>query len=457
VSVANPVVERLTRADLRAFVSRAVVAAVRRAAATSPLYAWFYGRAGVRPELLSTIDEVRRHVPLLSKQDVLAFQQTLPGGGATPTDPAVRQLHLTSGTSGAGREIYPRDSNDLAGLGIPGAYEYLWAGLRPGDRLMLTIPYSQTMAGPYFQETCAAAGLVPVNAFAGSTADRLRDLYRFACAGISGTPSYVHRLTLEAREQGLRPATDLPSLRAVFVSGEPYGAGWAHDIGAFWGATVCEGWGATQTLGVAMCTCEHGAVLLDADGAPAHGVLHGLDHRCWIEVVGPDGTPVEPGQTGEIVVTTLRPGGQPTIRFRMADRVRLLEPGSCGCGRALSCYAAGTIGRVDDMIKIRGMNVWPDAVDAVLLRSPVVDYRGRVYSDERGRESVEVTIAFAAGTPPSAVADHPERLRHAVRQAVGVTVDIRVVDPADMPEEQFKSRRWRDERAVREAPVGSHA
>lgn len=450
MSVANPVIEGMDEAELLGLVSRAAVAAVRRAAATSSLYQWFYARTDLRPERLRTLDDVRRHVPMVTKQDLLDFQRTLPGGGASPADPSVRQLHLTSGTSGAGREIYPRDGRDLAGLGIPGAYEYLWAGLAPGDRLMLTIPYSQTMAGPYFQETCAAAGLVPVNGFAGSTADRLRDLERFACAGISATPSYVHRLTLEAKESGLR----LPSLKAIFLSGEPYGAAWAHDTAAFWGATVCEGWGATQTLGVAMCTCERGAVTVDGDGAARHAVLHGLDHRCWIEVVHPDGSPVEPGETGEIVVTVLRPSAQPAIRFRMADKVRLLPRGSCGCGRPTSCYAAGTIGRVDDMLKIRGMNVWPDAMDAVLLRAPVVDYRGRVYSDERGREAVGVTVAFAPGTPPESVADLPSRLRQAVKREVGISVDITVVDPGQMPEQQFKSRRWRDDRAVREAGVG---
>jgi phenylacetate-CoA ligase len=424
MATANPAVEGLSREQLAGFVDRAAVAAVRRAAATVPFYQWCYRRHGVDVDALSGIDDVRRTVPLVTKQDLLEFQETLPGGGSRPTDPAVRQLHLTSGTSGAGREVYPRDAHDLAGLGIPGAYEYLWAGLEPGDRLLLTIPYGQTMAGPYFQETCAAAGLVPVNGFAGSTADRIEQLYRFGCAGISATPSYLHRLTMEARQRGRSPAEDLPSLRAIFLSGEPYGPEWAHDTAQFWGATVAEGWGAT------------------------HGVLHGLDHRCWVDVVDPDGRPVAPGEYGEIVVTVLRPSAQPAIRFRMADRVRLLEPGACGCGLPFSCYAAGTIGRVDDMLKIRGMNVWPDAIDAVLLRSPVVDYRGRVYTDTTGRESVDVVITLEPGTPPALAEQLPGRLRRAVKAAVGVTVDLRV-GTEQLPEQQFKSRRWRDERAVR--------
>jgi phenylacetate-CoA ligase len=300
------------------------------------------------------------------------------------------------------------------------------------------------MAGPYFQDTCAAAGLVPVNGFAGNTLERLEQLYRFGCAGISGTPSYLHRLTQAAREQGRAPAHDLPSLKAIFVSGEPYGADWAAETGAFWGAQVCEGWGATQTLGVALCTCETGAVGTGPDGRPRHAVLHGLDHRTWIEVLDPLGDPVGPGDSGEIVVTMLRPSGQPTIRFRMADRVQLLAPGSCPCGRPFSCYRAGSIGRVDDMMKIRGMNVWPAAVDAIVLRAPVLDYRGRIWTDDGGRERVGITVAVDAG----AAAGLPDRLRQELKAAVGVSVEVSVL-VGGLPEEQFKSRRWQDQRVVR--------
>lgn len=456
MTAANPVVERMSRAELQELVSAAAVAAVRRAAATEPFYRWFYAESDVRPERLRTLADVRRYVPMVRKQDLLAFQETLPGGGATPTDPRARQLHLTSGTSGVGREIYPRIGDDLAGLGIPGAYEYLWAGLVPGDRLLLTIPYSQTMAGPYFQETCAAAGVIPINGFTGSTTERIEMLYRFACSGVSATPSYVHRLTLEARQFGRRPHEDLPSLKAIFLSGEAYGVGWAQETAEFWGATVYEGWGATQTLGVTMCTCTGGAVTVGSDGLPRHSVLHGLDHRCWIEIVDADGEQVEAGEFGEIVVTMLRPSGQPAIRFRMGDKVQLLDPETCGCGRPFSCYAAGTIGRVDDMMKIRGMNVWPDAVDAVVLRSPVVDYRGRIFSDATGRESVDLVIALESGTPPRSAAELPGQLRRALKQKVGISVDVSVVDVEHMPEQQFKSRRWRDDRAARADEVVLH-
>lgn len=394
------------------------------------------------------MDDVRRAVPFSTKADVLAFYAQFPHGGTQPDDPTTRQLHLTSGTSGVGREVYPRTAADLAGLGTPGAYELIWAGLVPGDRLMLTMPYSQTMAGPYFQDTCLAAGVIPVNAFSGSTPDRLEDLGRFACAGISATPSYVHRLAVEAKQMGISPMSDLPSLRTIFLSGEPYSAAWAAEQSEFWGVTLFEGWGATQTLGIAMSTCERGSFTRTASG-PQHAILHGLDHRCWIEVLDPDGRPVSPGDFGEIVVTLLRPGAQPSIRFRMGDKVKALEQGSCECGRPFTCYQAGNIGRVDDMIKIRGMNVWPEAVDAVVLRAPVVDYRGRIFNDAGGKESVELLVEVEPGTGFTEVGGLLNRLRAEIKAAVGVNVDPRLVDHGRMPEQRFKSRRWIDERAVR--------
>src|SRR3954454_20065887 len=102
MAIANSVIERMNRAELLELVSAATLAAVRRAADTVPFYRWFYAELGVRPERLGTLEDVRRNVPTVRKQDLLAFQETQPGGGAAPTDPSVRQLHLTSGTSGVG-------------------------------------------------------------------------------------------------------------------------------------------------------------------------------------------------------------------------------------------------------------------------------------------------------------------------------------------------------------------
>lgn len=440
----NSRIERLDRSEIERFVERNSIEKIKDVAATSPFYRWYYEKHSVDVSRLKTIADIRAVVPTVSKSDFLEFQSLDPD---RPHLPDVRQIHLTSGTSGVGREVHARTQLDLASIGTGGAYEFVWAGLGPGDRVMLTMPYTQTMAGPYFQGACEAAGVVPINAFSASTEDRLDLLYRFGCAGLVATPSYLHRMTLIARERGLRPAGDLPSLTALFLSGEPYGLQWASEVAAFWGATLCEGWGATQTLGVVMATCERGALVRSGSGAAGRGVLHGLDHRCLIEVLDPkSGRPVAPGETGELVITNLRAKGLPCIRFRMGDRVRLLPLGSCGCGRHFTCYEAGTISRLDDMIKVRGMNVWPSAVDEIVFAEPVTDYSGRVFTDQAGREMIELLVEPAHVPPDSA--GFRESLASRIRTRIGVSVEVRLIDRNSIGEVQFKSRRWRDERTV---------
>ncbi|MGH3253973.1 MAG: phenylacetate--CoA ligase family protein [Streptosporangiaceae bacterium] len=452
-ATANGLWERASAEAIRTFVTQRLLETIARAYEQVPFYRSFYRAAGLNPARLRTLSDIHRDVPLLSKADLLAFQDGHPL--ADVRQPGVRQIHLTSGTSGSGREVHLRDSRDLAALGTGGAYAYLWAGLKEGERLLLTIPYSQTMAGPYFQASCEAAHVVPVNGFVLDTEARVQALRSYRCAGLSATPSHLHRLTVVAREAGLKPAADMPSLRSIFLSGEPYGTQWALGMQEFWGARIHEGWGATQTMGVALATCSAGALVMNG-GSAARGTLHGLDHRVFVEVLGQDGGEVEPGGRGEIVISTLRASAMPCIRFRMGDEVRRDPRPGCACGMQFSRYEAGTLRRLDNMIKIRGMNVWPEAVDdAILEMSAVADYRGSVYTDDDGREQVLLEVEIL---PTGRTGDLEKALERRVKVAVGITPIVRAVppgtlaDPAGAGDGPFKARRWSDHRAAIQEP-----
>jgi phenylacetate-CoA ligase len=443
--------EQASAESISAYAILRLLDTIARAYEQVPFYRWFYAAAGLDPARLRTLADVRRHVPFVTKADLLAFQdgQELAGLGR----PGIRQFHLTSGTSGMGREIHVRDVRDIAALGTGGAYAYLWAGLEPGQRLLLTIPYGQTLAGPYFQASCQAAGLVPVNGFALDSEARVEALRAYRCAGLSATPSHLHRLTAVARRNGLEPAVELPSLRSIILSGEAYSLPWARDMQEFWGAQVHEGWGATQTLGVALATCPSGAVV-EREGSVTRGTLHALDHRVFVEVLNGEGEQVEPGCRGEIVISTLRSFGTPCIRFRMGDEIRRDHRPKCACGMQLSRYEAGTLCRIDDMIKIRGMNVWPQAVDgAVLEMAGITDYRGSVYTDDDGREQVLLEVEATAGAYSPGLQD---TLQRRVKAAIGVTPLVRVVpqgtiaDPVGDSDGPFKVRRWRVRRVAQD-------
>jgi phenylacetate-CoA ligase len=439
-SWANALWEAAPRAQIEAAATARAVQLIGDAYQRVPFYRWFYDRAGLRPGRLRTLADV----PFVTKADLLEFQDTAEWQALDQVD--VRQFHLTSGTSGAGREFHLRDQEDLAALGTGGAYSLLWAGLHPGDRLLLTIPYSQTMAGPYFQAACEAAAVVPVNGFALDSAKRIDALGTYRCAAISLTPSHLHRLTVLTRQHGIEPARDLPALRSIILSGEPYGLQWAEQMETWWGARVHEGWGATQTMGVAMATCPLGAVVSDPAGA-RRGTLHGLDHRCLIEVLRPGGEPAGPGQYGEVVITTLRVSAMPCIRFRMGDQIRRHPAERCDCGRQFSTYLAGSLSRIDDMMKVRGMNIWPAAVDsAVFGVSSVTDYRGRLFTDDDGREQMLLEIE----APPGDALEHLLTAR--VKSMAGITPLIRLLpvgtigEPTLNTTATFKARRWTDQR-----------
>jgi phenylacetate-CoA ligase len=445
---ANGLWERASAESISAFTLHRLLDTITRAYEQVPFYRRLYTASGLDPARLRTMSDVRRHVPFVTKADLLAFQDGQELAGLER--PEIRQFHLTSGTTGTGREIHVRSVRDIAALGTGGAYAYLWAGLRPGQRLLLTIPYAQTLAGPYFQASCRAAGLVPVNGFALDTEARLVALRSYGCAGLSATPSHLHRLTAVARRNGLQPATDLPALSTIILSGEAYSLQWAHGMQKFWGAQIHEGWGATQTLGVALATCPLGAVV-ERQGSMSRGSLHALDHRVLVEVLNGE-EEVGPGHRGEMVISTLRSFGMPCIRFRMGDEIRRGDRTKCACGMELSRYEAGTLRRIDDMMKIRGMNIWPQAVDgAVLEVAGVTDYRGSVYTDGDGREQVMLEVEATGGSSSPVLED---TVRRRVKAAIGVTPLVRIVprgaiaEPAVDGDGPFKARRWRVQRAV---------
>ena len=147
-------------------------------------------------------------------------------------------------------------------------------------------------------------------------------------------------------------------------------------------------------------------------------------------------------------VTTFNRIATPLLRFRHGDRVRLLPPGYCRCGRTGSCLEAGTIARYDDMLKVKGVNVWPDATDAVLFSYPEVDeYNARVYVDQSaGREEIDMRVAFKTGADTARREQILVRLPEQLRERTGVSMTVREVTPEQIERFEYKAMRWTDER-----------
>ena len=304
--------------------------------------------------------------------------------------------------------------------------------------MLLTLPVGTTAAGLWYY---AGLRLLGANAFSvGSypTDRKLAFLHRFGADVVIGTPSYVQRLAVAASEAGTDPSQF--GVSTLIVAGESYEEAWAKEMELLWNATLYEQYGCTERA--VAWTCP-GGVLQDGQ----LGVLHFPPETAYCEVIEPStGEEVQDGEVGELIVTPLTAEASPLLRYRTRDRVQWIAPGSCSCGRPLAGIRAGGVQRYDDMLKIKGINVWPAQFDAAIFGVVgVTNYRGTVEL-ENGRESVRVRVEC----PPT----HSEaillEIQTAVRESIGLRIDIQSLKPGqlshEIPEGFVKVPRWIDNR-----------
>jgi phenylacetate-CoA ligase len=295
----------------------------------------------------------------------------------------------------------------------------------------------------------ALVGRYPVHVGHLKYGERLEWFRKFGLNSIYGMPSYLNTLTSLCEEMGYDPRKDFPDFRSYVLAGESYPIEWAERMQDFWGIKLHETYGSTQTGGTCTAgTCRHGAI-----PGSQRGRMHLFEWSVFYEVLDPaTGEPVGPGEEGELYVTTLDREASATLRFASGDRVRWLPWNECSCGLPFDSIEAGTVGRLDDMLKIKGMNVWPSAVDEIMFsHAEIVDYRATVTVTDRGRTAVVVAIAFSDNLIPAGEARQAfmATLSDELRQRIGITFDLCEATRAEMKEFEFKARRWSDERHKR--------
>lgn len=410
-------------------------------------YRRLFEAAKFEPEKLRSLQEFSEKVPFVQKEDFLKDQDETPPYGERLGIPPEKlsQIHLTSGTSGVGREIYGLTRRDVEGAGLTWMNHWHWIGLRKGDIALSVQPVTNLAAGLSSFHGMNKMGLVPFQTFGVDSETKLQLMKRFRPHFLTLTTAYALRLTLLAQQTGLVPQRDLPNLKGLCIAGESYPIPLARDLEEFWDTRIHEFYGSTQGGTIFAFTCEYG-VLRHGE----RGCMHLLDPYYYTEVIDPETLkPVGPGEEGEAVVTVLYREASPVVRFRTHDKVRYYPYNHCPCGRPYSIWEAGNVSRYDDMMKIKGTNVWPSMVDAVLFSRPEVDeYAGQVWIDAQGRERVLIRLAFKDSHPRSA--EEKERLtaelsRELLRQT-GVTMAVKEVSRNELPIYEFKARRWTDER-----------
>jgi phenylacetate-CoA ligase len=428
VSYADRALETADRATLEAHQLRRLQALLGLLLAQNPFYGARLRAAGLTTaaELTSLRDLAR--LPFTGKAELVADQEAAPPYGTNLTYPlaAYTRLHQTSGTTGRPLRILDTPEGWDWWLRCWG-YVYRGAGVGPDDRVFCAFSF-----GPFIGFWSAFEGGQRLGALmvpgGGQTSEqRLQLLADTRATVLVCTPTYALRLAEVAREQGLDPSAW--HVRVTIHAGEPGASipSTKQRIEAAWGARCFDHAGATE-VGAHSFECVAQA-----------GGIHVNEAEFICEIVDP--TTAAPADEGELVLTNLGRPGTPVLRYRTGDRVRR-QPGACPCGRSFTRLAGGVLGRVDDMLTVRGVNVFPSAIENLVRRFPeVAEFAVEVYQ-ERAMDELALRLEI--------VGAEPEVVCTAVARELWMTLGFRPrVEPAppgSLPRFELKARRVHDHR-----------
>ncbi len=431
--------ELLPREQLRALQLRKLRSLLAWAVARSPFWRRKLAGAGVQPDDIRSLDDLRR-LPFLTKEELLEDQIALPPFGSSITcDPALGvAYHHTSGTSGrTPLRVFEtrRDWDWGADAWARAIYAF---GVRPTDIVYFPFGYGPFIGFWGAHYAVQKIGAVAVAGGGQSSEHRLRQIMDTGATVVVATPSYALRLVAVAEEIGLDLARDT-RVELLIHAGEP-GASIPSTkalIEQRWGALAGDFAGMTETAGISAFEC-----------AARSGGIHVAEDHFIEEVIDPmTGDPVPEGMEGERVTTALGIASLPIVRYRTRDLVRRVPSSRCSCGRTFDLYEGGIIGRTDDMRIIRGTNVHPTAVEGIVRQHPAI----REFRIVVDRCKLQDEISVELEPFPEVMDDDARHLAATIRDELayaheGLRFEVTLVGPGTLPTFELKARRLVDRR-----------
>lgn len=437
----NPLAETMPRSDLEALQLARLRDVVHRVYARVPFYRQAFDRAKVSPEQVRTLDDLRR-LPFTRKTDL---RDHYPFGlFAVPMDQVVR-IHASSGTTGKPTVVgYTRA--DLAVWAEVCARCLAASGARPGDVFHNAYGYGLFTGGLGMHYGAELMGLVVVPVSGGNTERQLLLLQDFQPRVIACTPSYMLTLAEAALARGIDP--ERLSLRYAVLGAEPWTEQMRQQIQRLLPVKAVNIYGLSEVIGPGVSN----------ECVEAQRGSHVFEDHFLVEVVDPrTDEPVPPGEPGELVFTTLTKEALPVIRYRTGD-IAALDPSPCVCGRTFVRMSL-VLGRTDDMLVIRGINVFPSQVESVAVQfEELSPHYQLVVTRERTLDELEVRIEVSPSLlgPGRTVAGETARLEplrarvaERLRGVTGIYAKVTFVDPGSLPRsEGGKLRRVVDQRRL---------
>lgn len=346
---------------------------------------------------------------------------------AVPDEEVVR-IHSSSGTTGT-PVIIPYTRKDVEDWALLFERCYRIAGITPRDRVHITPGYGLWTAGIGFQLGCERLGAMAIPMGPGNTDKQIRMMLDLKSTVLCATSSYALLLAEEIERRGLG---DEIQLKKAVIGSERWGDRMRERISRELGVQLYDIYGLTEIYGPGI------GISCDEDCG-----MHYFDDYIYLEIIDPaTGRVLPDGETGEIVITTLQKEGAPLIRYRTHDLSRII-PGDCACGSPYPRIDR-IFGRSDDMIKVKGVNIYPGQIEELLRGVEGVSSEYQVLVEHRGGRD-EMTLSFEI-EPGSDAAEIERAVRAAFKTRVGLTIQPRAVALGALPRSEKKTRRVIDTR-----------
>jgi phenylacetate-CoA ligase len=427
----DPAAETMPRDALAALQLKRLKHTLEHAYANVPHYRRAFEAAGVKPESLASLGDIVRF-PFTLKKDL---RDNYPFGMFAVPRQQLRRLHASSGTTGK-PTVVGYTSGDLDRWAGLMARSLGCAGAVPGDVVHNAYGYGLFTGGLGAHYGAERLGCTVVPMSGGGTERQVSLISDFGANILCATPSYALNIAEVAEAAGF----DLrrSPLRCGLFGAEPWSEALRHDLQQQLGIKAVDIYGLSEIMGPGVaCECH-----------VMQSGLHGWEDHFLFEIIDPETLePMRSGEAGELVITTLAKDALPMIRYRTRDITRL-DDSPCACGRTHVRIMRVT-GRDDDMLIIRGVNVYPSQLEAVLVGFPGLSPHYQIVLTRAGAlDAMTVEVELTPDTPvdDDARARKEAEVRHHIKSMIGVTCDIAVKRQGEVPRSQGKAVRVRDER-----------
>ncbi len=422
----HPDLECMPREHLAELQLTRLKATLKNAYAHVPLHRQRLDALGMRPDDLRSLTDLQQ-LPFTLKSDL---RDHYPFGLFARPVQELTRLHASSGTTGK-PTVVGYTATDIANWADLMARSMVAGGARRGDVVHNAYGYGLFTGGLGAHYGAERLGAVVVPMSGGSTERQVALIMDFKARVLCATPSYALAIAECAEQQGV----DLRSsaLEVGLFGAEPWSAALRAEIEARLGLKAVDIYGLSEIMGPGVaCEC------------PRRNGLHGWEDHFLFEIIDPETGRVLPeGEAGELVITTLTKEALPMLRYRTRDITRLCSA-ACDCGRTHQRILRIT-GRNDDMLIIRGVNVYPSQIEAVLVGRPCLAPHYQLVVERNGSlDQVRIEVETEPGVAPERFAGIAVEAAHYIKSMIGITTDVLVQPPGTIARSQGKAVRVRD-------------